>query len=154
MDTDWGRKVGIQFNTASTHACTVTIQSQQGEIDLVSLYSAHSETVTDEETELAATCSTARQQVWFSDSNADPEKNSSKSRGWSNLLEKAGDFVALNRVGKWRLCPSTRYPGLDEHEKAPGHLVIVATSPMLATKLSAECTLHRSGRSIGPLLHS
>ena len=66
----------------------------------MSLYSAPFKAVIDEETELAATCSTGRQQVWFSDSNADPEKNSSKPRGWSNLLEKAGGFVALNRVGK------------------------------------------------------
>ena len=139
VDTEWGRKVGIQFNTASTHSCTVTIQTRQGEIDLVSLYSAPSEAVTDEEAELAATCSAGRQQLWFSDSNADPGKNSSKSRGWSNLLEKAGGFVALNRIGKWRLCP-TRYPGPNEHEKAPGHLDIVATSPMLAERLSAECT--------------
>jgi hypothetical protein len=55
------------------------------------------------------------------------------------LLEKAGGIVALNGVGQWRLCP-TRYPGPNEHEKAPGHLDIVATSPMLAEKLSAECT--------------
>ena len=122
------------FNTTSTHSCTVTIQTSRGEIDLVSLYSATSEAVTDEETELAATCSAGRQQLWFSDSNADPEKNSSKSRGWSNLLERAGGFVALNRVGKWRFCP-IRYPGPNEHEKAPGHLDIIATSPMLAERL-------------------
>ena len=40
VDSEWGRKFGIQFNTASTHSCTITIQSQQREIDLVSLYSA------------------------------------------------------------------------------------------------------------------
>ena len=139
VNTEWGRKVGIQLNTASTHSCTVTIQTRQGEVDLVSLYSAPSEAVTDEESELAATCSAGRQQVWFSDSNADPGKVSSKSRGWSDLLAKAGGFFALNRLGKWRLCP-TRYPGPNESEKAPGHLDIVATSPMLAAKLSAECT--------------
>ena len=113
----------------------------------MSLYSAPFEAVTDEEAELAATCSAGRQQVWFSDSNADPEKNSSKSRGWSNLLEKAGGFVALNRLGKWRLCP-TRYPGPNEHEKAPGHLDIVATSPMLAEGPPAECA--GVGGPLGP----
>ena len=66
----------------------------------MSLYSAPSVAITDEETELAATCSAGRPQVWFSDANADPRKDSSKSRGWSSLLEKAGGFVALNRVGK------------------------------------------------------
>ena len=101
------------------------------------LYSAPSEAVTDEEAELSATCSAGRRQLWFSDSNA--ETNPPKSRSWSNLLEKAGSFVALNRIGKWRLCP-TRYPGPNEHEKAPGHLDIVATSPMLAERFSAECT--------------
>ena len=102
VDTEWGRKVGIQFNTASTHSCTVTIQTRQGEIDLVSLYSAPSEADTDEEAELAATCSAGRQQVWFSDSNADPEENSSKSRGWSNLLGglycRGGEALSAGRI--------------------------------------------------------
>ena len=97
VDTEWGRKVGIQFNTASTHSCTVTIQTTQGEIDLVSLYSAPSEIVTAEESEMAAACNAGRQQIWFSDSNADPSKGSAKSQAWSNLLEIAGGLVALNR---------------------------------------------------------
>ena len=97
----------------------------------MSLYSAPSVAITDEETELAATCSAGRPQVWFSGSNADPGGGSPKPRGWGNLLEEVGGFGALNRVGKWRLCP-TRYPGSNEDETAPGHLGldIVATPPM------------------------
>ena len=45
----------------------------------------------------------------------------------------------MNRVGKLRLCP-TRYPRPNEGRKSPGHLDIVATSPLLAEKLSTECT--------------
>ena len=36
----------------------------------------------------------------------------------------------MNRVGKWGLCP-TRYPGPNEGHKNPGHLDIIATSPLL-----------------------
>ena len=146
VDTEWGRKVGIQFNTANTHSQLHGHDPDKpgGDWPCATLLS---EAVIDEETELAATCLAGRQQLWSSDSNADPEDNSFKSRGWSNLLERAGGFVALNRVGKWRLC-LTHYPGPNEHEKAPGHL---DTSPMLREALGR---VHSSGRSIEPLLYS
>ena len=61
-----------------------------------------------------------------------------KSSQWPALLAKAGGFTALNRVGEWGHAP-TRYPGPNEANVSPGHLDIVATSPMLAEKFSAEC---------------
>ena len=81
MDTEWGRKLGPNpTQPAHTSSCTITIQTTQGELDLVSLYSAPSEVATEEEAEIAAACNACRQQIWFSDPNADPSKGPAKSQ--------------------------------------------------------------------------
>ena len=138
VDTKWARKVDAQLTKASTHSCTITIQSRHGEIDLVSLYSAPSEAITDEEKKLASQCLAGRHQIWFTDANADPRKETAKSHNWDSLLAKAGGFTALNRIGEWAEKP-TRYPGPNEDEVTPGHLDMIATSPFLTERLSASC---------------
>lgn len=138
VNTEWAAKAGAQFNDATDHSCTITIMTKQGEVDLVSIYSPPSEPLTAEEKDRADACSCGRRQIWFADSNADPRKAALKSEQWEALLTRAGGFKALNRLGKWGHVP-TRYPGPNETSTPPGHLDIVATSPMLTEKLSAEC---------------